>query len=119
VKFASGAVGKLSSSVDIVAPYQFNIDILGTEGCIRDNRLYSRKLMPGQTHFATIPTILPDSGDVEHHPFVGEINHFVDCILEDRESEVNVEDAVKTHEVCIAMDLSAEQGGQPVKLPLV
>jgi hypothetical protein len=35
VKFASGAVGKLSSSVDIVAPYQFNIDILGTEGCIR------------------------------------------------------------------------------------
>jgi hypothetical protein len=32
---------------------------------------------------------------------------------------VNVEDAVKTHETCIAMDLSAEQGGQPVKLPLL
>jgi hypothetical protein len=32
---------------------------------------------------------------------------------------VNVEDAVRTHEACIAMDLSAERGGQPVKLPLI
>ena len=119
VRFVSGAVGKISSSVDIVSPYQFNIDLLGTEGTIRDNRLYSTKLMPGQTHFASIPTVLPDSGDVEHHPFNGEIDHLVECILNGAESCVNVEDAVKTHEACIAVDLSAEQGGQPVKLPLI
>jgi len=119
VKYTSGAVGKISSSVDIVAPYQFNVDLLGTKGCIRDNLLYSKGLMPGQKGFAEIPCVLPASGDVEHHPFEGEINHFVDCVLDDVESEVNVEDAVKTHEVCIAMDLSAENGGEVVKLPLI
>jgi predicted dehydrogenase len=119
VKYASGAVGKISSSVDIVAPYQFNIDILGTEGSIRDNLLYSKKLMPGQSGFATIPCVLPDSGDVEHHPFEAEINHFIGCILNGVESEVNLEDAVKTHEVCIAMDMSVENGGEVVKLPLI
>jgi len=119
VKFASGAIGKISSSLDIVAPYQFNVDLLGTEGAIRDNLLYSKKLLPGQSGFATIPCLLPDSGDVEHHPFEGEINHFIDCLLNDVESEVNLEDAVKTHEVCLAADLSAANGGETVKLPLI
>ena len=73
----------------------------------------------GDSRTYYVPTILPDSGDVEHHPFIGEIEHFVDCILNDVESDVNVEDAVKTHEVCIAVDMSAEQDGQPVRLPLI
>lgn len=119
VRFCSGAVGKISSSVDIVSPYQFNIDVLGDKGTIRDNKLYSTTLLPGQDDFAEIPTILPDSGDVEHHPFFGEIDEFVDCVLGDTESQVNLEDAVKTHEVCIAMDMSVEAGGKPVKLPLI
>ncbi|HJN19045.1 MAG TPA: Gfo/Idh/MocA family oxidoreductase, partial [Armatimonadota bacterium] len=119
IKFESGAVGKLSSSVDIVAPYQFNIDVLGSEGAIRDNKLYSKTMMPGQSDFAEIPTVLPNSGDVEHHPFVGEIDEFIDCVLGDTESQVNLEDAVKTHELCIAMDRSAEADGEPVKLPLL
>ena len=65
-----------------------------------------------------VPTILPDSADVEHHPFDAEIDHFVDCIREDRESHCNIADAYNTHEVCLAIDRSIELGGQPVKLPL-
>jgi predicted dehydrogenase len=63
-------------------------------------------------------TILPDSGAVEHHPFDAEINHFVDCILQGRESHCNIADAYRTHEVCIAIDRSIAAGGMPVKLPL-
>ena len=118
VKFGNGAIGKLSSSIDCTTPYKFNIDLLGDKGTIRDNLLYSKKLLPGQNNFARIPTILPDSGDVTHHPFYGEIDHFVECILESRESHVNLEDAVKTHEVCIAADISAEEH-RPVELPLL
>ena len=62
--------------------------------------------------------LLPDSGDVEHHEFQQEIDHFVDCILNDVESHVNLADAVKTHQVCLAIDQSAAAGGKPVKLPL-
>ena len=96
MKFQSGAIGKVASSIECVQPYVFHINLVGDKGTIRNNKLYSHK-MPGQTDFATIPTILPDSGDVTHHPFQGEIDHLVDCVLNDKESFVNVEDAVKTH----------------------
>ncbi|MGD9519389.1 MAG: Gfo/Idh/MocA family protein [Armatimonadota bacterium] len=119
VKFDSGVIGKLSSSLDCVLPYAFNVDLLGDQGSIRDNRLWAPELFPGQTSWVTVPSVLPDSGDVEHHPFEGEIDHFVDCVLSDRESYVNIEDAVRTHELCLAMDLSAERGGELVKLPLI
>ena len=119
IKFENGVIGKLSSSLDCVMPYSFNVDLLGDKGTIRDNRIWAPELFPGQNGWATVPCILPDSGDVEHHPFEGEIDHFIDCVLGDQESEVNIEDAVHTHEACIAMDMSAERGGELVKLPLL
>lgn len=115
VKFANGAIGKLSSCFDVQCPYAFNIDLLGDKGTIRDNRIYAKEFFAGQMDWIEIPTIRPDSGDVRHHPFVGEINHFVDCILNNVESHVNLEDAAKTHEVCFAMDKSAEEG-RPVRI---
>jgi predicted dehydrogenase len=117
IKFRSGVVGKVASSIDCIQPYVFNINLVGDKGTIKNNKLYSHK-MPGQTDFATIPTILPDSGDVTHHPFQGEIDHLVDCILNDKESFVNVEDGVKTHEICLAGEISAREGGS-VKLPFL
>lgn len=118
MKFQNGTIGKVSASWDVASPYIFNIELLGENGTIRDNKLFSKALLPGQTKFLEIPTILPDSGDVTHHPFQPEIDHLVECILTDRESHVNLDDAVKTHEVCIAADISAAEG-RPVKLPLL
>ncbi len=118
VKFASGAIGKLSSSVDCILPYQFNIDLMGDQGSIRDNRVYSKVLFPEQSGWAEIPAVLPDSGDVSHHPFRGEISHFLDCIESGEDSYVDVADAINTHEVCLAMDRSAAEGGAVIDLPL-
>ena len=118
VKFSNGAIGKLSSSVDCVMPYQFNIDLMGDEGAIRDNRVYSLGLMPEASGWAEVPAILPDSGDVSHHPFMGEISHFLDCIETGEDSFVDIEDTVNTHEVCFAMDRSAAEGGITIRLPL-
>ncbi len=116
MRFADGTVGKVACSIECVMPYEFNIRLLGDEGTIHNNQVWSRR-WPGQRGWATIPTLLPDSGDVTHHPFVSEINHLVDCILTDQESHVNVADAVKTHQVCLASELSAREG-RPVSLPL-
>jgi len=115
VKFSGGAVGKLSVSFEAWLPYQFNIDLLGTDGAIRDNRVWSRKLFPGATDFAAVPTILPNSGEVSHHPFTGEIAHFIECIRTGQESHCNLADAVRTHEVCLAIDQSVAAGG-PVRV---
>ncbi|MGQ9553193.1 MAG: Gfo/Idh/MocA family protein [Anaerolineae bacterium] len=118
-KFADGTVGKCASSIENKSPYVFNVWLLGTEGTIRNNEIWAKEKFPGQRSWVSYPTILPDSGDVTHHPFQLEINHFVDCILNNVESHTNVEDAVKTHELAMAADLSAARGGEIVKLPLL
>jgi len=116
-RFSDGRLGKVTSCIECIQPYVFGINLVGTDGTIRNNRVFSKTKFPGQTTWADVPTILPDSGDVSHHPFVHEVDHFIDCILSDRESHACIADAFKTHEVCYAADLSGEQGGA-VKLPL-
>jgi predicted dehydrogenase len=117
VRFANGKAGKVSAITEPWIPYQFNIDLLGTDGGLRDNRFFSRKL-PGILDWTTFPTVLPNSGLVGHHPFQGEIDHFVQCMLDGVESHASLHDAVNTHEACFAIARSARLGGQPVRLPL-
>ncbi len=116
LKFADGRCGKITSCIECNAPYMFNVKLFGDKGTIRDNQLYSDK-MKGQTDFATIPTIRPDSGDVTEHPFQGEINHFVDCLDKGVDSSVPVEYAAHIMEICLAAQESAETG-RSVQLPL-
>ncbi len=116
IRFEDGTVGKVASSVECVMPYVFNIELLGDEGTIRNNQVFSKPWV-GQKGWATIPTILPDSGDVTHHPFRDEVNHFVDCILNNRDSHADLEDAALTHEICLASEISAREH-RPVGLPL-
>ena len=116
-RFSGGAVGKVTSCIENKMPYVFNILLLGDKGSIRNNQIFAKHKYPGQRGFVTVPTILPDSGDVTHHPFQAEVDHLVDCIRNDVESHANVEDAYRSHEICFAADLSAREG-KPVRLPL-
>ncbi|MGA2985897.1 MAG: Gfo/Idh/MocA family oxidoreductase [Terriglobia bacterium] len=116
VKFADGTMGKVASSIECVQPYIFNVALFGDHGTIRNNQIFS-KHWAGQKGWASFPTIMPDSGDVSHHPFSEEVRHFVDCILNDRESHANLEDAALTHEICFASQISAREK-RPVRLPL-
>jgi len=118
MKFQSGAIGKTTALFDCKMPYTFNIDIVGLEGALRDNKFWAPKIFPGQTDWATVPTNLMSSGDVAHHPYEPQINDFIECILEDRESHCNVADAYHSHELCMAIDQSIAWGGKPVKLPM-
>lgn len=117
VKFTDGRIGKVSSSIECVQPYVFNINLVGTHGTIKNNKIWSTSKYPGQTSWTEVPTILPDSGDVTHHPFVHEAAHLIDCINRGVESHTNIADAYKSHELCLAADLSGLEG-RPVKLPL-
>lgn len=116
VKFENGAVGKVATSIECVQPYIFNVSLFGDQGTVRNNQIFS-KHWEGQRGWATFPTVLPDSGDVTHHPFSEEVRHFVDCILNNRESHANLDDAARTHEICFASQISAREE-RPVKLPL-
>ena len=101
VKFDNGVVGKVSVNAECIMPYRFPMRIFGDRGSVFDNRVWSHKF-PGQTDWVELPTILPDSSNVAHHPFQAEIDHLVDCVREGRESHCNLEDAIKTHEIAFA-----------------
>ncbi len=117
VKFDNGVVGKVSVNAECVMPYRFPIRIFGDGGSVFDNRVWSHKY-PTQTDWVELPTILPDSSDVEHHPFQGQIDHFVECLRGGVESHCNLDDAIRTHEVVFAA-LECYKTGRPVQLPLI
>jgi predicted dehydrogenase len=118
LRFANGAIGKLSALVEGNTPYIFNCRLFGTEGTIQNNSVYSSVHYPGSLGYWTFPTIEPDSGDVSHHPFIPEIAHFMECIENNAESHASIYDSYKTMALVFAIDESAAKGGQPVKVPL-
>jgi len=116
-KLSNGGIGKVSSSLECKTPYKFNVHLLGEKGAIINNQLFSHKL-PGQTDYATIPTVLPDSGDVSHHPFKEEIHDFVQAIKNDTNTRCDFFDALQSMEVSFAIDESIARG-MSIKVPQV
>lgn len=116
VRFTNGVLGKVSVNAECVMPYRFPIRIFGDRGSAFDNRIWSHQF-PGQTDWVEIPSILPDSSDVTHHPFQAEIDHFVACLQSGVESHCNLEDAAVTHEIVFAA-LECYRQQRPIRLPL-
>ena len=116
LKFDSGALGKVTANFDCIMPYTFPIEIFGNKGSIKNNRVWSHQF-PGQNGWVEIPSILPDSADVTHHPFQAQMDHFVDCIQNNRDSHCNLEDAIHTHEAIFAAQRCYETK-EPITLPL-
>ena len=116
-ELASGVIGKVSTSLGARMPYQFDVDLLGTQGSVRNNRLYSKQF-PGLEGFVEFPVERPDSADVVSHPFTGELGHLFDCLDQGTDTELNLAVTVNTHHACIAAEISASEGGRRVELPL-
>ncbi len=117
LQFENGVTGKVSVNFDCIMPYTFPVEIFGDRGSVKNNRIWSHHF-PGQKGWVEIPAILPDTSDVAHHPFQGQMDHFVGCIQEDRESHCNLDDAIHTHEVIFAAQQCYETH-KPVQLPLI
>ena len=135
------ALGHVTSSTDFMLPYSFLVELMGDRATLRQDLLQSldapidlERLAaanpfpdvrlaaasdPAGRPAVRIACPMPDSADVAHHPFQDEIDELVACVLEDRDTSIDVFDAQKTMEVCLAADRSAELGGTPVSLPLI
>ena len=116
IRFENGTIGKVGCVLEGNLKYQFNVRLHGSKGTLVNDRFLTHYL-PGQTDWAQFPTILPDTPEVTHHPFQGEMDHFVDCILQNRTPITDIKDAVKTHEIMFGAEISAREG-RPVSLPL-
>ncbi|MFQ3620839.1 MAG: Gfo/Idh/MocA family oxidoreductase, partial [Spirochaetales bacterium] len=116
LKFRDGTVGKLSASLDgLTFPYQFNIDLLGSSGAFRGNKIYSSSLFPFQDRWVELPCPTPDSGNVSHHPFKEEIHYFRRCLQEGILPSPDIEEALRSMEIALAITQSALEG-KPIHL---
>lgn len=117
VRFEDGRVGKVASSIDCLQPYYFHVHLLGSEGSLLDNRIYSTKL-PGlaKTRWSTLETSLIDSGDVSDHPYEPQFRAFIDSLRRNEPMPLtDLDTAYETHRVVYAADRSAAEG-RPVRL---
>lgn len=103
VKFENGAIGKVATSVECRQPYQFPVLLQGDKGTIWNDQI-STTTWPGllKEHWAKIPTDLPDSGDVEDHPYLGQLEYFVECIRKNKRPHNDLDNAAHVHEVIYA-----------------
>jgi predicted dehydrogenase len=137
----SPVLAQIVSSTDFQMPYTFGVEMMGDRATLAHDRILwndapvdiesLRRACPfpdvgfGDDRTPTgapairVMTEMPGSADVTRHPFQGEIDELVDCIRAGRDTHIDVHDAQKTMEVCIASDRSAERGGRPVRLPLL
>ena len=131
-------LAQLTSSTDLQLPYTFGVEMMGDRASLRDDLIlwnespvdiealrracpfpdvtFRETTTPTGAAAIRIETAMPGSANVSAHPFQGEIDELVACILEDRETHLNVFDAERTMRVCLAADRSAAKGGRPVRV---
>lgn len=114
--FEDGTIAKISATDEVFMPYQFNIRLLGENGCIQLNKFYARSA-ESEKDFLTIPGTVPGSGAVAHHPFRPMIAELIKCIRSDKDTSCSLENAMNTHLACFAAEESARHHGKRIIIP--
>ena len=107
-------IGKVSSVTDCRQPYVFNVNLVGSEGSIKNDQ-FSSKLIDGLKGWNTLDVTLIDSGDVSDHPYLSQFDHFADCMDNGKDPHNNFASAYESHRVIFAADKSAETG-RPIRI---
>ncbi len=116
LKFHDGRVAKCASVIDCLQPYYFHTHLVGSEGSLLDNRLYSNRLGLQKKEWATLPMSLADSGDVADHPYTTQFQAFFDALQQNHPMPLtSLDEAMKSFEILFAADLSAKES-RPVNL---
>jgi len=109
LRFEGGATGSVHTSIECRNPYHFPIVLQGDKGSINYDKVFTLE-WPGQTGWTTIPADLPDSGKVEHHPYQGQFEHFIDCVRDDARPSNDLNACAHVHEICYAIEEAAKSG---------
>ncbi|MGY8694850.1 MAG: Gfo/Idh/MocA family protein [Verrucomicrobiia bacterium] len=111
IKFASGKVGKVASVIDCFQPYYFHTHLVGSEGSLLDNKLYSSKLHLRDKKWTELPMAMTDSGDVADHPYQEQFQTFFDALDKGEDMPLtSLNESIKSFEVIFAADKSAAEG---------
>lgn len=125
-RFKNGQIGKVMSLVlKPVASFEFNLDLYGTKGTFKNNKL-TLDSMPkfndptNKDNQITYPEWMPDNTVGVTEPWDVEICQFVDWVLgvDEGKELCKAKDAIRVAEACWAAVISSEEH-RVVTLPLV
>lgn len=116
-RFSNGGLGIIDGACPVGYGYDARVEILGTEGVI----------VVGETRGTTLHKITKENRVISEtfrswrdrfrEGYVNEIEHFADCILNEKQPSVTGIDGRKALEAVLAAHLSVETG-KPVSIPL-
>jgi len=109
VRFKGGGMGTLTASRTTRYGHDIRGEVIGEEGAVQIGRLRKtpvRLLDPAGVHHDAVSTTPERMGDA----FVTMLQAFVDCVHEDREPPVGVEDGLATLAVALAGRKSIQSG---------
>lgn len=116
LKFSNGSVGKVASVIDCFQPYYFHTHLVGSEGSLLDNKIYSNKFGLRDKKWADLPMAMADSGDVADHPYQAQFQAFFDALDKGEDMpRTSIGEALETFRVLFACDKSVAEG-RPVKI---
>jgi predicted dehydrogenase len=116
VRYAGGAAGTVSSSLVGHTGYVLNLEVVGTAGSARNDRVFLRRL-PESQGWVTLPDAGPATGDVSQLPFPRLVADFLGAIAGGGGPLTGLRSTVNTHDVCFAVDRSIAER-RAVALPL-
>jgi predicted dehydrogenase len=92
------------------------VHLVGSEGTLWNTKLSSTRIAGVRPdEWIEVPTVQAESGDVLDHPYPPQVDHFVERLLEGKDSSINFAEAFRTHLVMFAIEKSLDEG-RPVKM---
>jgi predicted dehydrogenase len=117
LKFKNGALGEVDLTDCAVSEPTNRLELYGTKGTIIEDHMWEQPLMycSHQPGFETEGWVKPE---IEHAPFPGyygisfrnEVEHFVDCVLNDKQPKVTGEDGRAVLKIALAAYKSVKTG---------
>jgi len=118
LRFSNGAIANLEAYWGYPGPFTTAVEIAGTEGVIRynSNESISIKVLKAlnKTDDQESQVAVPQSPAL-HNPYYYELKHFIECIKNDEDPLISVEDALLAVNIALSAKKSAETG-LPVKI---
>jgi len=103
LRFEGGALGEVAASIECRQPYLFPLLVQGTKGTVWNDRFATTE-WPGLKGWAHLPADCPESGDVEDHPYLGQLREFVECIRTGRRPSNDIAACAHVHDVMFAVE---------------
>ncbi|MFC1961336.1 Gfo/Idh/MocA family oxidoreductase, partial [Chloroflexota bacterium] len=108
VRFAGGGLGNVEASRTAIYGYDIQCEVVGAKGTLQIGYLRETPITvltkAGVTH-----DVVPHFPQRFGPAYVAQIEHFVDCLLHDRQPLVTAADARAALQVCVAATLSQHE----------